>query len=192
MGKKKIPKIVPKTNKLLLHHLFIIFLYPTLVLVTVTKSALDSEVILKCTAQKKINVITGRSMRKPFRGQLEGACDALNFSHHFSQCRRRLVGVIETENDALMCDYCTCLQIYSYPVVHSDISTTRVVLHSTQKTRASHHVQESCQCIFAALCFHQINPRECCYQIELVKLGCYKKNKTKVINFFMLFFSTSE
>lgn len=54
MGKKKkIPKIVPKTNKLLLHHLFIIFLYPTLVLVTVTKSALDSEVILKCTAQKK-------------------------------------------------------------------------------------------------------------------------------------------
>lgn len=93
----------------------------------------------------------------------------------------------ETENDALMCDYCTCLQIYSYPVVHSDISTTRVVLHSTQKTRASHHVQESCQCIFAALCFHQINPRGCSYQIELVKLGCYYKNKTNLF-FYVIFF----
>lgn len=96
--------------------------------------------------------------------------------------------------------YCTCLQIYSYLVIHSDISTTRVVLHSTQKTRILHHVQKSCQCIFAASCSLQINPRVCCYQIELVRLGwviikflffCLQVNKLHcfVVVFLFLFLS---
>jgi len=55
----------------------------------VTKVSLGfREVILKCTAQK---VQTGRLVGKPFRGQFEERCNALNFSHHPSQRRGRLV-----------------------------------------------------------------------------------------------------
>lgn len=55
------------------------------------------------STKKKKKILTGRSMRKPFRGQFEGSCDALNFSHNLSQRRCRLISVIERQKSMHLC-----------------------------------------------------------------------------------------
>lgn len=83
----------------------------------------------------------------------------------------------ETENDASTCDS-TVRVDRDTVTVHSDVSTTRVVLHSTQTTGG---FQESPRRVVAAFFFFFLlsnpNPRECCYQKELVRLNwVVKKN----------------
>lgn len=115
----------------------------------------------------------GRLMRKAFRGQFWGKLwrskrlpPSLPTQVQTDKCYR------ETENDAFMCD--SIVHVYRYTVILSyTVTFQRLELFYILHRRLGflHHVQESRQCIFAALCFLQINPRVCCYQIELVRLN---------------------
>lgn len=112
-------------------------------------------------------------MRKAFRGQFWGKLwrskrlpPSLPTQVQTDKCYR------ETENDAFMCD--SIVHVYRYTVILSyTVTFQRLELFYILHRRLGflHHVQESRQCIFAALCFLQINPRVCCYQIELVRLN---------------------
>lgn len=110
-------------------------------------------------------------MRKAFRGHFWGKLWRSKLLSPFRTMQVQ-TGKCYRETMHLSDSIVHVLQIYSYLVVHSDISTTRVVLHSLHRRLGFYTMfKKSCQCIFAALCFLQINPRVCCYQIELVRLS---------------------
>lgn len=87
----------------------------------------------------------------------------------------------ETENHTFMCD--SIVHVYRYTVILSYTVTFQrlellYILHR-RLSKVLHHVQESCQCIFAALCLLLINPRVMLLSNRAgkIELGCFKKKK---------------
>ena len=78
----------------------------------------------------------------------------------------------ETENDAFMCD--SIVHVYRYTVILSyTVTFHRLELFYILHRRLGFYTMfKSPVSVFLQLCvFLQINPRVCCYQIELVRSG---------------------
>lgn len=102
-------------------------------------------------------------MEKSFRGQFEGSCNTKHLPPALTS--QGLAGVTERQKTMHLCDstvhayrYTGFFCLFLFFVVHRDSSMTRVLLHSTQKTRALHHVNSPVSVFLQLLIFFKSTP----------------------------------